>query len=680
MNLRSVTRIGVGLLCVALLSSASWANPLTISYPTENPELQLTFSETGGTLSAAKLMDPRFTREPRPPMDGVPADQTDVGPIDLVSTWSDSYYPLRLLFNHLSVAGIAEIQIGVVDGASLDGTLLTPKEGPKATAPTAGDLIRITAPANLVGEYTVSGVMDSGAVALSSAEALNGAKSSAVSYAIVRRGEVGTLYAQGAKFKRVDSGDQLPFTFVWPNPETDKSPVYIERRFEPGQHAYEIAMKVAIHNVSPGEVKAQIGIDVSGWQHPALTEMSMFMEPPDLYAASCMTGDTYEREDYTELWECSDGGGCSEKPLSFTTATEWVGIETRYMLLAVVAESLTAAQCRLTASPTAPNLGTGAVSATLWAGTTHTIRGHDGGCVPDWLKGVTSAPTCSESAEALGQKPDATVKELRAAWQLRREELGQDPDALDRAWKSIKNRRRALYRFSVFAGPKDAELLKATGHRVDASLDFGMLEFIGKPMLAALRWFYDLSGHWALAIVLLTIVMKTLLWPVTNKSFKNMQAMSALRPKLDELKAKHGDDREAFAKAQMAMFKREGINPFGGCLPMFLQMPVWFAFYRVIYSSVELYHAPLGGWIPDLSAPDPLYIFPVILGLLMLAQSYFQPTAAGMDPVQAKMMKYGMPLMFSVMMVSLPSGLVLYIMVNTVLTIIQQIFIRRSMA
>ena len=113
---------------------------------------------------------------------------------------------------------------------------------------------------------------------------------------------------------------------------------------------------------------------------------------------------------------------------------------------------------------------------------------------------------------------------------------------------------------------------------------------------------------------------------------------------------------------------------------MFLQMPVWFAFYQVIYSSVELYHAPLGGWIPDLSAPDPLYIFPVILGVLMFAQSYFQPTAAGMDPVQAKMMKYGMPLMFSVMMISLPSGLVLYIMVNTILTIIQQIYIRRSMA
>lgn len=670
----------IGLLGVMVVCGAAQASSLTVQYPADSPSLELTFSETGGTISSAKLVDPRFTRDARPAMEGVPADQTDVGPINLVTTWSDSYYPFRLLFNHLSVAGVAELEIGSVEDAALDGTLLTPRAGALAPAPAAGDLIRITVPESLSGDYTVSGVMDSGAVALTSTTALNTAKSSAVNYTIHRRGEVGTLYGQGARFTRVDTGDQLPFTFVWPNPKTDKSPIFIERRFEPGKHPYEIAMTVAIHNVSPAEVKAQVGVDVSGWQHPALSETSMFMAPPDLYAASCMTGDSYEREDYSELWDCTDGGGCVETPLAFTTPTEWVGIETRYMLLAVVAESLTGAQCRLTASPTAPSLGTGAVSATLWAGTTHTIRGHDGGCVPDWLTGVTPAPTCSQATQALGLEAGASVKALRAAWQSRREELGQDADSLDRAWKSIKNRRRALYRFSVYVGPKDAETLQLTGHRLDASLDFGILEVIGKPMLAALQWLYDIFGHWALAIVFLTIIMKALLFPITNKSFKNMQQMSAMRPKLDELKEKHGEDKAAFAKAQMALFKREGINPLGGCLPMFLQMPVWFAFYRVIYSSVELYHAPLGGWIPDLSAPDPLYIFPVILGGLMLAQSYFQPTAAGMDPVQAKMMKYGMPFMFSFMMISLPSGLVLYIMVNTILTIIQQIYIRRSMA
>ena len=379
----------LGVLSSALLVSVAIAGSITVPYPAEDPALQLTFSETGGTLSAAKLTEPRFSRDLRPAMEGVPVDQTDVGPIDLVTTWSDNFYPLRLLFNHLSVAGVAEIQIGAVERASIDGTLLTPEEGPKAPSPAAGDLIRVKAPANLAGDYTVSGVMDSGAVALTSTTGLNNAKSSEVSYTIHRRGEVGTLYAQGPKFKRIGSGDQLPFTFVWPNPETDKSPLYIERRFEPGKHEYEIAMKVAIHNVSPAEVKAQIGIDVTGWQHPALAEMSMFMAPPDLYAASCLTGDSYEREDYTELWECSDGGGCTEQPVSFTTPTEWVGIETRYMLLGVVAESLTGAQCRLTASPTAPTIATIAV-------------GGDGTQVPDGdeivPRGASRADVCRDRA------------------------------------------------------------------------------------------------------------------------------------------------------------------------------------------------------------------------------------------------------------------------------------------
>jgi YidC/Oxa1 family membrane protein insertase len=321
------------------------------------------------------------------------------------------------------------------------------------------------------------------------------------------------------------------------------------------------------------------------------------------------------------------------------------------------------------------------VSATIWAGSTHVIRGRDGGCVPSWLSGLEGAVSCADSAARLGHDDKASVKTLRSAWQTKREDADPVTQAeLDGAWKSIKNRRRSLYRFSLYAGPKDADFLKTSGHRLDASLDFGMLEFIGKPMLIAMRWFQSLTGDWALAIIMLTLIVKSVLLPLTNKSFKQMQRMSQLRPQLDELKEKHGDDREKFAKAQMALFKREGVNPLGGCLPMVIQMPIWFALYRTIYSSVELYHAPLGFWIQDLSAPDPLYIFPVILGFLMLAQSYFQPMAAGMDPVQAKMMKYGMPLMFSVFMIALPSGLVLYIMVNTLLTIFQNIHIRRSMA
>ena len=130
----------------------------------------------------------------------------------------------------------------------------------------------------------------------------------------------------------------------------------------------------------------------------------------------------------------------------------------------------------------------------------------------------------------------------------------------------------------------------------------------------------------------------------------------------------------------MALFKKEGVNPLGGCLPMLLQMPIWFALYRTIYSSVDLFNAPLGGWIQDLSAPDPYYVMPVLLGVIFFVQQLFTPTAAGMDPAQAKMMKYGMPLMMSVFMVALPSGLVLYILINSILTVFQNLYIKRQMA
>ena len=159
-----------------------------------------------------------------------------------------------------------------------------------------------------------------------------------------------------------------------------------------------------------------------------------------------------------------------------------------------------------------------------------------------------------------------------------------------------------------------------------------------------------------------------------------LQKMQQLRPKLDALKEEYGDRKEDFAKAQMALFKREGVNPLGGCLPMLLQMPIWFALYRTIYSAVDLFNAPLGGWIQDLSAPDPYYVMPVLLGIIFFVQQLFTPTAAGMDPAQAKMMKYGMPIMMSVFMVALPSGLVLYILVNSILTIFQNLYIKRQMA
>ena len=241
------------------------------------------------------------------------------------------------------------------------------------------------------------------------------------------------------------------------------------------------------------------------------------------------------------------------------------------------------------------------------------------------------------------------------------------------------NRRQFVYRFKLFMGPKDSALLEATSPTLRDSQQLGMFGFISKPLHSILVWFEGGVGSWALAIILLTIMVKLVLLPLTNKSYRSMQKMQLIKPKLDALKREHGGDRQKFAQEQMALFKREGVNPLGGCLPMILQMPVWFGLYQMIYSSVELYHAPMGLWIHDMSAPDPYYVMPILLGVLMFVQTWLTASTATMDGLQAKIMKYGMPIMFAAFMLFLPAGLVLYIFVNVALTIVQNLWIRRDM-
>jgi YidC/Oxa1 family membrane protein insertase len=257
---------------------------------------------------------------------------------------------------------------------------------------------------------------------------------------------------------------------------------------------------------------------------------------------------------------------------------------------------------------------------------------------------------------------------------------GDARQRLDDAWGALRARRQRTMGFTLFIGPKDEALLKQTGRSLASSLDFGWLSVIAEPLLFMMRWFHGITGHWALAILLLTFVLKLVLLPLTNGTFRSQQKMAKLRPEMDKIQKEFKDDREGAGRAQMALFKREKVNPLSGCLPMLLQMPIWFALYRVILSSVDLYHAPLGLWIHDLSSSDPYYVLPVILGFLMLAQSYLTPTPTTGSAGQQAFLKYGMPAMFSVFMIALPSGLVLYILVNTVLTLIQNLIIRRRMA
>jgi len=243
------------------------------------------------------------------------------------------------------------------------------------------------------------------------------------------------------------------------------------------------------------------------------------------------------------------------------------------------------------------------------------------------------------------------------------------------------------FSFAAFLGPKDFDELKAMdGARetgVRRTIDFNMfgkinLAILCEPMLYFMRAVYSLIPSWAVSIILLTLVVKLLTLYWSWKSLVQARKMQQLKPKMDAIKARYKDDNAAMQKAMMELYKREKVNPFGGCLPMLLQMPIWIALYMTIYGSVDLFHAPLFLWVTDLSAQDPYYVLPILLGVLMFVQQKMTPSVG--DPAQAKVMLWLMPIMFTWFMLFLPSGLVFYILVNTLLSIGQQYLMNRRFA
>jgi YidC/Oxa1 family membrane protein insertase len=239
----------------------------------------------------------------------------------------------------------------------------------------------------------------------------------------------------------------------------------------------------------------------------------------------------------------------------------------------------------------------------------------------------------------------------------------------------------------LYLGPKDLGALKEAGHQLSNALDYGWFDFLAKPLLYALKWFYKYTHNYGVAIILITVIIKIIFWPLTHKSYKSMQGMKKLQPKMAKIREKYKDDREKLNEELMALYRTYKVNPLGGCLPMVLQIPVFFALYRMLYSSVDLLHQPFMLWINDLTAPDRLSIgFPIpylgnglpILTLLMGASMFIQQkmTPSTGDPRQEKMMLM-MPVIFTVMFINFPSGLVLYWLVNNVLSIAQQYWINR---
>jgi YidC/Oxa1 family membrane protein insertase len=250
------------------------------------------------------------------------------------------------------------------------------------------------------------------------------------------------------------------------------------------------------------------------------------------------------------------------------------------------------------------------------------------------------------------------------------------------------------YQYSLFFGPKSMQILNEVGHSLNKALDFGMFDILAKPCVWLMNKLYSVIPNYGIAIIFLTILIKAILWPLGSKSYKSMSEMKKIQPLMKEIREKHKNDKKKMNEEVMSLYRTYKINPLGGCLPMVVQLPVFFALYRMLYQAIELRHAPFFLWIDDLSAPDRLFRFNVdsipfmeppygipvltiIMGATMLLQQKMSPPMG--DPTQAKMMMF-MPLIFTVIFINFSAGLVLYWLVNNVLSISQQYYIQKKYA
>jgi YidC/Oxa1 family membrane protein insertase len=255
-------------------------------------------------------------------------------------------------------------------------------------------------------------------------------------------------------------------------------------------------------------------------------------------------------------------------------------------------------------------------------------------------------------------------------------------------------------RFTLYVGPKDVEILESVGYQLARAVDFGWFALLAVPLLKLLKLFHSATRNYGVDVILLTILVKVLFIPLSQKSMKSMRDMQRLQPQMAKLREKFKDDRERLNKEMVELYRRHRVNPLGGCLPMLLQFPVFIGLYQALNQAIELRHARFALWVRDLSAHEcypwpgqapvggcnelsvlgfPIPVLVILMGASMLLQQWLSPSS-GMDPAQQRMMMVLMPVMFSVMFVNFPSGLVLYWLVNNVLTIAQQSWTNRALA
>ncbi|UCD35477.1 MAG: membrane protein insertase YidC [Nitrospiraceae bacterium] len=283
---------------------------------------------------------------------------------------------------------------------------------------------------------------------------------------------------------------------------------------------------------------------------------------------------------------------------------------------------------------------------------------------PQYLTGITKWIAQEDKYFTAALIPVTPTEEVRV-WKER--------DAAEIALKLVPQKHDLLF----YAGPKEYDRLKALNVGLEHIVDFGWFAFIAMPLFWVLKFLYRFFGNYGWAIIALTIAVRVPFIPILHKSQKSMKKMQKIQPLMAEIKEKYKKDSAKMQKEMMAIYKKHKVNPVGGCLPMLLQIPVFIALYNVLLKAIELRGAPFVLWITDLAAKDPYYVMPIVMGLTMVIQQKMTPSA--MDPKQAKMMML-MPIVFTFMFLTFPSGLVLYWLVNNVLGIGQQYFANKQVS
>ena len=241
-------------------------------------------------------------------------------------------------------------------------------------------------------------------------------------------------------------------------------------------------------------------------------------------------------------------------------------------------------------------------------------------------------------------------------------------------WQAVAADSSATFENQLFVGPKEQSRLDTVAEGLELTVDYGWLTIISKPLFIALDWIHDVVGNWGWSIILLTLGIKLVFYKLSETSYRSMARMRKLQPEMQKLRERYGDDKQTMNQELMQLYKKQKVNPLGGCLPILIQIPVFIALYWVLLESVELRQAPWVMWIQDLSVRDPFYVLPLLMGFTMFLQQKLNP--APMDPIQQKIMM-GLPFVFTVFFMFFPAGLVLYWVTNNSLSILQQWVITR---